>query len=484
MGSQKSNKIEPHVILHLRINQDDINRYLKNKIQTDPSDLITDLEEPKPYEPCNINTMTNTFTLNDPTPANLEYDQFTNFNVENKVSELENSPTNSISNNSISTNSISTNSISTNSISTNSISTNSISTNSNSTNSNSTNSNSTNSISTNSVSNNSISNNSISNNSISNNTNLNRKPFQVSLTQHFKEYLTVSNKENIEELEHSDKNHFLSIPHINLDETPDYPKPKPSEDINSSDTKIKIVAAMCEFADANRRKEWIKSTSIWCRWCAHPFTGPPVAIPKWYVNKTFFVSGCYCSYSCAAKHLFSKADVNENDKWKYYHLLHLLRNKILGTPKNIRIKLAPPQDTLKVFGGHLSINDFRNTTKEGNIHHKIYNILIPPLVSIIPTIEETTYPNSNSDMRLLNTPGGMRAYGNMKYVAPKNESYSSSTRWGQNKSYIPIDKERMKRAVENLKVSRKAPLLDKKKTLLHYMNLKINRNKKNEQVEK
>jgi hypothetical protein len=87
-------------------------------------------------------------------------------------------------------------------------------------------------------------------------------------------------------------------------------------------------------------------------------------------------------------------------------------------------------------------------------------------------------------MRLLNTPGGMRAYGNMKYVAPKNESYSSSTGWGQNKSYIPIDKERMKRAVENLKVSRKAPLLDKKKTLLHYMNLKINKNKKSEKIEK
>ena len=419
MGSQKNIKIEPHVILHLRINQDDINRYLKHKIQTDPSDLITDLEEPKPYEPCNIDTMTNTFTLNHPTPANLKDDHFTNFNIENKVSDLENSPTSSISNN-----------------------------------------------------------------SISNNNNLNRKPFPPSLTQHFKEYSTDLNKENIEELEHSDQNHFLSIPHINLDETPGYPKPKPSEDINSSDTKIKIVAAMCEFADANRRKEWLKSTSIWCRWCVHPFAGPPVAIPKWYVNKTFFVSGCYCSYSCAAKHLFSKADVNENDKWKYYHLLHLLRNKILGTPKNIRIKLAPPQDILQVFGGHLSINDFRNTTKEGNIHHKIYNILNPPLVSIIPTIEETTYPNINSDMRLLNTPGGMRSYGNMKYVAPKNESYSSSTIWGQNKSYIPIDKERMKRAVENLKVSRKAPLLEKKKTLLHYMNLKINKNKKNEKVEK
>ena len=47
--SNKNNKIEPHVILHLRINQDDINRYLNNKIQTDPSDINKDIVEPTPY---------------------------------------------------------------------------------------------------------------------------------------------------------------------------------------------------------------------------------------------------------------------------------------------------------------------------------------------------------------------------------------------------------------------------------------------------
>ena len=32
-SDQKNKKIEPHVILHLKITQDDINRYLQNKIQ-------------------------------------------------------------------------------------------------------------------------------------------------------------------------------------------------------------------------------------------------------------------------------------------------------------------------------------------------------------------------------------------------------------------------------------------------------------------
>ena len=90
MNTCKNNKIEPHVILHLRINQDDINRYLNNKIQTDPSNLITDLE-PTPYDSSNIYSMTNTFTLND-TPANVD-NQFTFNEV-----KLENSQNNIISN--------------------------------------------------------------------------------------------------------------------------------------------------------------------------------------------------------------------------------------------------------------------------------------------------------------------------------------------------------------------------------------------------
>ena len=412
MNEQRNRKIEPHVILHLIINQDDIDRYMKNKIQTEPSEQSTLMQEtvrPRLYDADNLGIFTNTFTSG-PTPANLDDNQFETLSItESEFDEMKKTDIFSSESKLFLQQSIPSNMF--------------------------------------------------------------LQPGNP-LTNQVHESVVP------ELLIESKNKHFLSIPHINLDETPDVPQTKTSEDPNCSDTKIKLISAMCEFADANRRNEWIKSTSLWCRWCVHPFSGPPVAIPKWFIKKTFFVSGCYCSYSCASKHLFSRGDINENNKWKYYNLLHLLRKRILNINETCRIKLAPPQETLQVFGGHLSIKDFRNITKETNTHHKIYNVLEPPMVSIVPTIEEVTYPISKtSDMRLLNTPGGMRAYGNMKYVAPQNESYFSSTRWGKNKPYIPIDKDRMKRAVENLKVRRKAPLLDKKKTLLHYMNLKINKKK-------
>lgn len=409
VNTQRNKKIEPHVILHLRINQEDIDRYMKNKIQTEPSELINSAVLPRPYDADNLGIFTKTFT-NSPTPANMDDNQFETLSItESEFDEMKNSdifPSDS-------------------------------------------------------------------------KLFLQQGMPSNMLLEVGKPLKPEPDNTKPEPAPPVEDKHFLSIPHINLDETPNVPQAKTSEDPNCSDTKIKLITAMCEFADANRRKEWIKSTSLWCRWCVHPFSGPPVAIPKWFINKTFFVSGCYCSYSCAAKHLFSRGDINENNKWKYYNLLHLLRKRILNIDETVRIKLAPPQETLQVFGGHLSIKDFRDITKETNIHHKIYNVLEPPMVSIVPTIEEVTYPSSKtSDMRLLNTPGGMRAYGNMKYVAPKNESYFSTTRWGKSKPYIPIDKDRMKRAVENLKVKRKAPLLDKKKTLLHYMNLQINKKKR------
>jgi|SaaInlStandDraft_1057018.scaffolds.fasta_scaffold54030_2 hypothetical protein len=375
-------KIEPHIILHLRINKNEINSYLENKIQI--NDFKKD-EKVKSlvYDANNLDLFKASYKSN-PTPANL------NDNSQFGVFNLNNTP--------------------------------------------------------------------------------DTKSFDTKLKRVDKKinkklvYKKVENKE-----------YCYEVSHINLDKQKNIPEVDVDDDENCSDVKIKLIKALGDFADSNKRKEWLKSTSIWCRWCSHPFQGPPVSIPKWYINKTFFVSGCYCSYSCAASHLFSKNDINETNKWKYYNLLHHLKKKILKLKETKRIQLAPPQETLKVFGGHLSIDQFRAITNDSHKYYNTYSILEPPMVSISSVIEETIQPKNNmSDMRMLNAPGGVRSYGNMKYIEPKNKN-SISSDWKNSKSYIPIDNDRMKRAVENLKVKRKAPLIDKKKTLLHYMKLKINK---------
>jgi len=269
----------------------------------------------------------------------------------------------------------------------------------------------------------------------------------------------------------------LNVPSVSLDENPDIPTADPSEDENSSDVKFRLLDAMCEFADANRRKEWPRSTSVWCRWCCAPFSGPPVSVPRWKIKDTFFVLGCYCSYSCAAAHLFFRGDITDDDKWESYNLLHLLRKKILNINSTKKIPLADPQELLQKFGGHLSVEEFRERYKETHTHHKVYKVLYPPMISIVPKIEEQSFTADSEDMRLLQTPGGVRAFGKMKYVAPKNENYHSRKRYGKDQPYIPVDQERMVKARENLKIRRNKPLLDKKHTLFNYMNLQIKKKK-------
>lgn len=258
------------------------------------------------------------------------------------------------------------------------------------------------------------------------------------------------------------------VHHIRIEEHKDIPQADPTEDENCSDVKFKLIKAMREFADANRRKEWPTSTSVHCMWDCSPFTGVPVAIPKWKIGETFFVYGCYCSYSCASAHLFFRGDITEEEKWDSYHLLHLLRKKILGISETQKIKLAYPQELLKKFGGHLSEQEFRDVTKETHNHHKVYKVLYPPIISIVPNIEEQTFNDTFNDPAQINS-----AISNMKYVAPKNENFHSMNRRGKDQPYIPIDQERIEKAKSNLKVKRNKPLLDKKNTLFNYMDIQI-----------
>lgn len=363
--------IEPHIILHLRVTEKDIEEYLNQKIQTDPL-AITHLNRPVAYEPLDI------------TAGNESFAPWTT------------SPTNQSS------------------------------------------------------------------------------------ASNFPSPRSMTSAKIREDLDH--RFHDLKVPHVPIDRMKDIPMAEPSEEDQSSDVKFRILDAMAEFADANKRDEWPRNTSLSCRWCCSPFTGPPVSIPRWFINQVFFVYGCYCSYSCAVAHLFFRGDITDDDRWESNHLLHLLRKKILKISETRRIEPAPPQEVLQKFGGHLSVDEFRDVTKETHNHHKVYKVLYPPMVSIVPKIEENSFKKDTEDMRILQTSSGVRAYGKMKYVAPKNENYHSRTRWGKDQPFIPVDQERVKKAVANLKIKRAKPLLDKKHTLFNYMNLKIR--KKDEEMKK
>ncbi len=141
-------------------------------------------------------------------------------------------------------------------------------------------------------------------------------------------------------------------------------------------TKMKVDFIV----DKNGEQKIVSKTDISCWWCTEKFDTMPCFIPIKFHNKNFHVFGCFCSYSCAAAY---NMNMNDYKIWERHTLLKKLYNKINNN--NDEIVVAPPKETLKKFGGTLDINEFRN---KNNSIDKTYNIILPPLTSIIPYIEE------------------------------------------------------------------------------------------------
>ena len=179
-----------------------------------------------------------------------------------------------------------------------------------------------------------------------------------------------------------------------IDKIMDYIKKQREEDIDSisiKQQKNNIEKCLIQFEQSNKSESWPSATSIYCWWCCHPFNGPPCALPYDYCNNKFKVLGVFCSPECAAAYNFE--DIHSGyDLWERYALLNLLYRKVYND-NNIKIKLAPPKQVLKIFGGNLSIKEFRlhNTN-----YNNIYKILMPPMVSVTPIQEITNIDNGYS----------------------------------------------------------------------------------------
>ena len=143
-----------------------------------------------------------------------------------------------------------------------------------------------------------------------------------------------------------------------------------------------------EFIDCNKDKKWPDKTNISCWWCCHKFDNVPCSLPYKFKKDKFHVKGVFCSFNCAASYNFS---LNDENIYERYSLLNLMYKKLYYR-KFIKINLAPPRESLKLFGGYLSIEEFRNNCLSND---KLFNIIEPPLISIIPKIEESI--NHNKD---------------------------------------------------------------------------------------
>jgi len=157
--------------------------------------------------------------------------------------------------------------------------------------------------------------------------------------------------------------------------------------INNEQTMIKkINNIMLEFQNFNDKKFF--QTDICCWHCCHKFDNMPCGIPLFLDNNIFHVKGVFCSFNCALTYNYNSRE-NENIIQERESLLYLLYKRIHDV-KHVELKHAPEKETLKMFGGSLTIEEFR-------ANNNIYTMVYPPMLSIIPQLEEIKIFNSSAE---------------------------------------------------------------------------------------
>lgn len=257
----------------------------------------------------------------------------------------------------------------------------------------------------------------INENNLSNNIN------DIDIDNLFKDRLDIRLKQdnyildNIKKLHESDNKFLDNIKENNFNDK--------SEDIEENKECFNILN---EFI--NDEKKWLDKTDVCCWWCCHTFNSVPIGLPIYYDGKKFRVKGVYCSFACMISN-------NEKDI-KDRSLINLMYKKLSGIiigNKDVYKKMlennfgkseieneyiqslvdlmdeslytALPRNTLKMFGGKLSIEEFRNASKE----KKVYKMVEYPLyisrdylekfdLQIVKDINQTLFKQNNDTISI------------------------------------------------------------------------------------
>ncbi len=155
---------------------------------------------------------------------------------------------------------------------------------------------------------------------------------------------------------------------------------------------------MVQYQETNRMQKLPDKTDIACFWCCHSFTSPPCAIPAYVLDEVWNMYGNFCSPECASAYLF-KEKIDVHVQHERYALLNTLYGKDCGYDSDSfsGIRLAPPREVLRMFGGCMDIGEYRAIVHERKIR---VDVISPPLVSIIQTMD--TKPIDFYDQNLKN----------------------------------------------------------------------------------
>lgn len=197
---------------------------------------------------------------------------------------------------------------------------------------------------------------------------------------------------------------------------------------------FRTIDVMLEYKVANETRTLPESVEAACFWCAGCFEGRPVVIPSLEERGIYKVYGNFCTLSCALSYLLTE-QVDPQVRWERQALLNRMYKQTSA------IHPAPPRESLSLFGGSLSHDQYRAI-----IEKKVLRIdsHLPPVISILATLD--TKPIDFYETSLRNTSVNATLGGTV---------------------------ELMKNSEPGLRLKRSKPLKDKESTLDAVMNLSV-----------
>lgn len=138
--------------------------------------------------------------------------------------------------------------------------------------------------------------------------------------------------------------------------------------------------------DTNK-KTTLTKTNIKCWWDGHSFDNLPCFLPEYYLNDTYYVRGCFCSFNCALA--YNLYILHDNKLDQRNNLIYKLYKELFNIPVGevVNIKVADGREILVDYGGQVTIEEFREKLNKLNEKYIMY---IPPIRSLSITVELET----------------------------------------------------------------------------------------------
>ena len=101
-----------------------------------------------------------------------------------------------------------------------------------------------------------------------------------------------------------------------------------------------------------------------CFWCCHTFNWTPCVLPISYdvYNNIYSCEGNYCSPECGLSYLY-ESKIPDSTKWNRHALLNHMYSELYKTRT---LSPAPPRSLLRLFGGPLDIEQYRDYITSDN----------------------------------------------------------------------------------------------------------------------